>query len=81
VIMFVAVVLIVLHSVDGFEIIVNPEHIAILRPTSEAAKGTPNQLLTKGVTCVVGLSDGKFISVTETCATIRDAIDQSNKLR
>jgi len=79
--LFVGVVLIVLHAVDGHEVYVNPDHIAILRPTSEAARGTPNQLIVKGATCVVGLSDGKFVSVIETCAAVRDMMDQSEKLK
>lgn len=73
--MFAAVVLIALHSVDGFEILINPQHIVILRPTSEAARGTPNQLVAKGVVCVIGLSDGKFVSVIESCAAVRTLIE------
>jgi hypothetical protein len=73
-----ALTLIVLHSVDGFELFVNPEHIIILRPTSEAARGTANQLIAKGHACVIGLSDGKFVSVVESCGTVRDAINQND---
>lgn len=71
-----AIVLIVLHSLDGFEIIINPEQVVILRPSSEAAKGTPNQLIVTGVRCIVGLSDGKFVSVIETCEQVRVLIEK-----
>lgn len=72
-----ALTLIVLHSVDGFETIINPEQIVILRPSSEAAKGTPNQLIVpgKGVRCIIGLTDGKFVSVVETCDAVRALIE------
>lgn len=79
--MLLALTLIVLHSIDGFEIFINPEQIIILRPTSEAAKGTPNTLIAKGHACVIGLTDGKFVSVVEDCGTVRDAINQHNNTR
>lgn len=72
-----AIVLIVLHSVDGFEVIVNPEEIAVMRPSSEAAKGTPNQLIVTGVHCIIGLTNGKYVSVVETCEAVRALIDKS----
>jgi len=76
-----AIVLIVLHSVDGYEIIVNPDQIAVMRPSSEATKGTPNQLIVTGVHCIIGLSDGKFVSVVETCDAVRALIEKSNSER
>lgn len=73
-----AVVLIVLHNVDGDEITINPEHVVVLHPTTESDRqGKPNTLVTKGVNCVVGLSNGKFISVVESCATVRAAMEKA----
>jgi hypothetical protein len=74
----VTLVLIALHTVDGVEILINPDEIAVLRPSSEAAKGKPNSLIVGGVRCVIGLTTGKFVSVVETCPTVRDAINATD---
>jgi len=74
-----AVVLLVLHNVDGDEITVNPDHIVTLIPSHEHRKGTPNELIAKGIKCVVGLANGKFVSVVESCATIRQSMQQEEK--
>lgn len=74
-----AFTLLVLHSVDGFEMFINPEQIIILRPTTEAARGTPNTLIAPGHACVIGLTDGKFVSVTEHCDVVRQLIEQATR--
>ena len=55
---------------------IHNRQVVILRPSSEAAKGTPNQLIVTGVRCIVGLSDGKFVSVIETCEQVRVLIEK-----
>lgn len=70
-----ALTLITLHSIDGFVILINPAHVVMLRPSSEAAKGTPNTLIGPGLRCSIGLADGKFVSVVETCDTVRAMIE------
>jgi hypothetical protein len=71
----VAVALIVLHNAEGGEIFINPTQIAVLHPTKEASKGTPNQLVVGGVNCVVSLSNGKFFSVIESCPAVRKLME------
>jgi hypothetical protein len=66
----VALHLIVLHSVDGREISVNPQLVTSLH----AAKGA-NKLLVGEARCVVSLADGKFVSVIETCDVVRQLIE------
>lgn len=61
-----ATLLIALTTADGATVHVNPAFVTKLYPTKEAA-GKPNELMTKGARCVVTLSDGKFLSVTEPC--------------
>ena len=73
-----AVVLIVLHNVDGAEVAISPEHVVALQHTSEAA-GQANTLISKGHKCVVSLSNGKMVSVVEDCGTIRQAIREATK--
>lgn len=75
----VASLLIALHNVDGEEILVNPTYITTLHPTKESMSKGPNSLITKGVNCVVGFSNTKFISVVEDCETIRKAMDTANE--
>jgi uncharacterized protein YlzI (FlbEa/FlbD family) len=70
-----AAALILLHTVDGYEVIVNPAHITSLHPSSEANRGPPNTLIAKGVRCVVGLSNGKFYSVVEECPAVRQMVE------
>jgi hypothetical protein len=73
----VATYLIVLHSVDGYEVSINPAQITNLHPTRE---GRPvpktNEIITPGVRCVVGLTDGKFFSVVEDCRAIRKQLEE-----
>src|SRR4030095_15028566 len=79
--LFVTVVLIVLHSVDNLEVIVNPEESVVMGPSSEAAKGTPNQLIVTGVHCIIGLTNGKFVSVVEPCDRVRALIEKSETIK
>jgi hypothetical protein len=76
-----ALTLIVLHTVDGYEVFINPDEIVMMRPTSEAARGTRNEVVVTGVYCLIGLTNGKFVSVVETCPVVRDAINQTNRMR
>ena len=72
--LLVAVQIVVLHVPDGYEIRVNPAHILTLRETSEAA-GHANRLLVRGAHCVVGLTSGKFIAVTESCRDVQRLLE------
>jgi hypothetical protein len=70
-----ATIFLALHNVDGDEIVVNVEQIVALYPTSES-KGQSNKLMAGGLNCVIALSDGKRVSVVESCTTIRQSIQQ-----
>jgi hypothetical protein len=62
------VAFILLHTVSGGEVYVNPDDVTVLRP---AEKGDPgDQLFTERVTCVVGTLDGKYVTVVESCGDI-----------
>lgn len=68
-----AFLLIALHSPDGREIDVSLDEITSLQckiPNVE------NRLFAEGVNSVVNLTDGKYVSVKETCAQIRDQIER-----
>lgn len=66
------VLLLALHSVNGTEIDINAAEITSMREARE--DDSSDKLVTKGVRCVIMLTDGKFASVTETCAAVRDEL-------
>jgi hypothetical protein len=63
--------LVLLHRVDGGEVLVHAPHITSLHATAAAAAGQKNKLYTGEVRCVLGLLDGKLLSVLEPCAEVR----------
>jgi len=69
---YVVIELLVLHNPEGREIDINPAEITSLRET--APDDTPGKDLAPGIRCVVGLTDGKYASVVETCQSIRKSI-------
>jgi hypothetical protein len=56
--------LVALHSVDGRSIRINPLQITMLM---SAPSGQKNKLFVAGANCMLNMSDGKFVTVTETC--------------
>lgn len=68
----VAVVLILLHGVDGHEIAVSTDEITSMHCRTEGVKGSG--LFVEGVNAVINLSDGKYVSVRETCGEVHAKI-------
>jgi hypothetical protein len=69
----VAIVLIVLHGVDMHEVMINPEQVTSLR---EARKAEHNKkLFTAEAKCMIGLTDGKFVTVVESCKAVRELVE------
>ena len=64
--------LLVLHSVDGRELDINPAEITSLGEARQ--EGDPKKQLTDRVRCVVYMTDGRYISVNEECHEIRGMI-------
>jgi hypothetical protein len=71
------VLLIVLHTLDGREIDVNPDQITSMREAREDS--ADDKAFTKGVRCMINTTDGKFVSVVEDCATVRRLIEESRR--
>ena len=65
-----AVTIVILHSLTGAEISLNPEQIIAMRDGEHTG-----QHVAKEVNCVITTADGKFISVIETCAQVRILIE------
>lgn len=70
-----ALELIVLHTIDGRDVHVNPAHVVTL---TERIEGAQNKVLSDKVYCVVGLLDGKFVSVAERCDSVRRQLQCSS---
>lgn len=68
--------LIVLHGPDGREVDVSVDEITSLQCK---IPGTENKLFVEGVNAIVNLTDGKYVSVIETCLEIRDMIKDPRK--
>lgn len=78
-VLLAVVTLIALHNVDGDEIMINPEHIAVLQITKETQGKGKNKLVASGHKCVVILDNGRVIGVIEDCRTIRQAIREAKR--
>ena len=68
--MLVLATMLVLHNVSGVEIDVNPDEITHLR---RPEAGSPN--FPKSANCMINMSDGKFVTVKETCDQIRTLLE------
>ena len=64
---------IMLHGLDGRSIYVNPRHIVSV---ADAAKD--GKLLVSG-NCVVSMIDRKFLTVAESCDSIRERLKEIRK--
>jgi hypothetical protein len=63
--MIPVLVMVILHSATGVEIDVNTDTITNMRGPDGHKHLTPN------VRCLINMSDGKFVTVKETCEEVR----------
>jgi uncharacterized protein YlzI (FlbEa/FlbD family) len=70
----VAALLVLLHGPDGREILLNADLVVSMHA---AIKGKPNTALTDEVRCLINTSDGKFISVVESCDQVLELIGRA----
>lgn len=64
-------VLLLLHGPGGGEIILNSKSITSMHA---AIPGKPNRLVVEPARCVINTTDGKFVSVIESCDDVRKMI-------
>ena len=62
--------LIIVHNVEGREVHINPDHIVTMREAREGEQ----RMVTDEARCVITLLDGKYQTVTEACAVVRNMI-------
>lgn len=67
--------LVMLHGPGDREILVNPATVTSMHA---AITGRPNEQLSQQVRCLINTSDGKFISVIETCDQVRNLFRQGD---
>lgn len=75
-VIFIVMHLVMLHSIDGHDVAINPAQVTSLHA---ARPGEPNKLLTDQVACVVGLTNGKFVSVIEHCDVVRRLLEENGR--
>jgi len=74
IILAAALHLIVLHRTDGGTVTVNTAQITALYPSPPSGQ---NKLVVKQAHCSVWLTDGKFLSVVETCDQVKDLLEKN----
>ena len=60
-----AATLFMVHGLDGREVYVNSEQVISMAMPGDS------KLFVEGVRCVITLTDGKFITVKETCSQVQ----------
>jgi len=73
----IMLVLIILHSGSGTPLDVNTETITNLRNPEPGNSGA----FSKNVKCQINMTDGKFVTVMETCSEVRKQMDLSKALK
>ncbi len=71
-VLLAAVQLILVHMLDGREVLVNTAAITRLMPGRP--DDDPKRILVKGVHCVLFFANGSYLSVTEGCPKVRELI-------
>jgi hypothetical protein len=61
-----------LHTLDGTPVQINPVMVVSLR----RPQGRDKQVMHKDVQCIVNFVDGKFITVVESCAVVRQKLEE-----
>lgn len=69
----ILLVLILLHGPDNYPVQINPEQITALR--TERNVKEHERMYPKGGKCLISLTDGKNLAVTEDCDTVRRLIE------
>lgn len=73
--MTLLVLLVVLHTIDGRAVYINPEAVTNLQDAREDSD--PGKHLKPGAQCIISLGDGRFVSVAEFCETVREQLERA----
>lgn len=64
---------VVLHAPDGGDVLLNPEEVVSMR----GPRTTDKMFMVEGAHCLINTSDGKYVSVRETCAEVKRVVMHS----
>jgi hypothetical protein len=64
--------LIVLHTVDGHEVSINPKQVTSLHAAKD---DQANKHYVEDARCIISLTDGKFVTVIERCDAVRKLLE------
>lgn len=64
----IAVAFIIVQSLDGSEVAINVDQITSITRTRDDGEG--HKMLTDKAECVIGLSNGKFVSIADDCGDV-----------
>jgi hypothetical protein len=70
-------VLVVLHTLDGREIDINPAQVTSMREARD--DNADNKAFTDGVRCMINTTDGKFVTVIEECRAVRRKLESAQQ--
>jgi hypothetical protein len=65
---------IVIHQLDGREVVINTEQITQMIESREP--GSPHKMLSDKVKCVIVMTDRRWASTAETCESIRKRLEE-----
>jgi len=68
------VALVVLHLVDGRTVQINPAQVTQLQ--QPRADADPKKQMAKNIDCIIHLTDGRYVSVDETCDEVRALLEE-----
>ena len=66
----------VVRTLSGDDIAINPNQITSITKTRD---GEGNKWLVEDVHCVVGLTNGKFVSTAESCPSLLHRLEELDK--
>jgi len=72
--MLLAAALVMLHRVDGGEVLINPDQVTSVHARSGGTD--KNRHLTNEAHCALWLTDGKLVSVMESCDRVRQLLEE-----
>lgn len=67
--------MILLHNVSGAMVEINPDQITHLRNPEP----TKDHAFTEKAHCMINMTDGKFVTVIESCEAVRRAIEEHRR--
>jgi hypothetical protein len=73
-VLLIALQLVVFHTVDGHEVAINPAQVTSMYAAKDDQK---NKLFTDSVRCLIGLTDGKFVTVAENCDVVKRRLEEA----